>query len=72
MGLTQNRAVIHRWILAQADRPAITRKCELMAGVADEQRYLETILNRYTLSFILKTALIEVSIQKLNLKKHNY
>ena len=72
MGLTQNRAAIHRWILAQADRSAITRKCELMAGVADKQRYLETILNRYTLRFILKTALIEVSIQKLNLKKHNY
>ena len=65
MGLTQNRAAIHRWILAQADRSAITRKCELMAGVAEEQRYLETILNRYSLRFILKTALVEVSIQKL-------
>ena len=38
VGLTQNRAAINRWILAQAARSAITRKCELMAGVADEQR----------------------------------
>ena len=38
VGLTQNRAAINRWILAQADRSAITRKCELMAGVAEEQR----------------------------------
>ncbi|CAB4002634.1 Hypothetical predicted protein [Paramuricea clavata] len=38
VGLTQNRGAINRWILAQADRSAITRKCQLMAGVAEEQR----------------------------------
>ena len=57
MGLTQNRAAIHRWILAQADRSAITRKCELMAGVADEQRYLKTILNRYTIKIHFKNCI---------------
>ena len=57
VGLTQNRAAIHRWILAQADRSAITRKCELMAGVADEQRYLKTILNRYTIKIHFKNCI---------------
>ena len=44
MGFTQNRAAISRWILAKADRSAIRRKCELMAGVTEEQRY--TPLNK--------------------------
>ena len=38
VALTQNRGAVDRWILAQADRSAITRKCQLMAGVAEEQR----------------------------------
>ena len=38
VGLTQNRGAINRWILAQADRSAVTRNCQLMAGVAEEQR----------------------------------
>lgn len=38
VGLTKNRGAINRWILAQADRSAVTRKCQLMAGVAEEQR----------------------------------
>ena len=38
VGLTQNRGAINRCILAQADRSAVTRNCQLMAGVAEEQR----------------------------------
>ena len=38
VGLTQNRGAINWWILAQADRSAVTRNCQLMAGVAEEQR----------------------------------
>ena len=45
VGTTQNRGAIHRWILAQADRSAITRECKLMAGVAEEQSYI----NKYSI-----------------------
>lgn len=45
VGMTQNRGAIHRWVLAQADRSAITRKCKLMASVAEEQRYI----NKYSI-----------------------
>ena len=38
VGLTQNGGAINRWILAQADRSAVTRNCQLMAGVAEEKR----------------------------------
>ncbi|XP_028415026.1 uncharacterized protein LOC114538109 [Dendronephthya gigantea] len=48
VGLTQNRAAINRWILAQADRSAITRKCELMAGVAEEQRMRKDLDNTHS------------------------
>ncbi len=47
VGLTQNRAAINRWILAQPDRSAITRKCELMEGVAEEQRYYTVKYYKY-------------------------
>lgn len=40
MGLTQNRCGTNPWILAQADRSAVTRNYRLMAGVAEEQRYV--------------------------------
>lgn len=44
VGLTQNGSAINRWILAQADRSdtdksAAARNCQLMAGIAEEQRF---------------------------------
>ena len=35
-GITMNRNAVHRWILAQPDRCAITRQCEILAGISAE------------------------------------
>lgn len=37
-GFTLNRGAVQRWILAQPERSAITRQCELMAGIQGDDR----------------------------------
>lgn len=32
------KGAVKRWVLAQPDRAAVTRQCEMMAGLSDEQR----------------------------------
>ena len=38
IGMTQHRGAVQRWILAQPQHAAITRQCELMAGINDGKR----------------------------------
>ena len=37
--ITQNRGALHRWLLAQLERSAISRQCAEMAGVESAKRY---------------------------------
>ena len=37
-GITGNRGAIHRWIMSQHERAAITRQCEVMAGLTGQTR----------------------------------
>ena len=37
-GITGNRGAVHRWIMSQHERAAITRQCEVMAGVTGQTR----------------------------------
>ena len=38
VGFTLNRNAVHRWIMAQADRGAITRQCLKMTNNSSETR----------------------------------
>jgi hypothetical protein len=38
VGFTLNRGAVNRWILSQSERSAITRQCQKMAGVVDDER----------------------------------
>lgn len=38
VGFTLNRGAVHRWIMAQADRGAITRQCLMMTNSSSNQR----------------------------------
>ena len=38
VGMTLNRGAVHRWIMGQAERSAITRRCEEMANMSDIPR----------------------------------
>lgn len=38
-GFTLNRGAVHRWIMAQAERGAISRQCQIMAGLISDGRY---------------------------------
>ena len=40
IGFTLNRGAVHRWILGQSERCAITRSCQDMADMHDEHRYV--------------------------------
>ncbi len=40
MGFTLNRGAVHRWILGQAERSAISRMCQDMANISDVARYV--------------------------------
>lgn len=37
-GITLNRGAVQRWILSHPERSAITRQCEMMAGMQHEER----------------------------------
>lgn len=37
-GITLNRGAVQRWILSHPERAAITRQCEMMAGILPEER----------------------------------
>ena len=43
MGITLNKGAVHRWILGQAERSAVTRQCEAMANVTDIKRSVTKI-----------------------------
>ena len=38
VGFTMNRASVHRWLLSQSERAAITSKCKSMAGMNCKSR----------------------------------
>jgi hypothetical protein len=38
VGMTLNRGAVHRWIMGQAERSAITKQCKAMANVSDVSR----------------------------------
>jgi hypothetical protein len=39
VGFTLNRGAVHRWILGQAERSAISRMCQDMANISEVTRY---------------------------------
>lgn len=41
IGFSLNRAAVHRWLLAQSERAAITKSCKDMAGVSGKPRYTQ-------------------------------
>jgi hypothetical protein len=43
VGITLNKGAVHRWIMGQAERSAITRQCEAMASVTDIKRSVTKI-----------------------------
>ena len=43
VGITLNKGAVHRWILGQAERSAVTRQCEAMANVTDIKRSVTKI-----------------------------
>lgn len=42
--MTLNKGAVHRWLLGQAERSAISRECETMANVNNHTRYIDVIL----------------------------
>ena len=38
VGITLNKDAVHRWLMGQAERSAITRQCEAMACVTEVER----------------------------------
>ena len=39
VGFTLNRGAVHRWILGQAERSAISRMCQDMANISEVTMY---------------------------------
>ena len=39
IGITLNKGAVHRWLMSQAERSAITRQCEAMANINEVTRY---------------------------------
>ena len=39
VGFTLNKGAVHRWILGQSERCAISRNCQEMANITDVERY---------------------------------
>ena len=37
---TLNRGAVHCWIMSQAERSAISRQCQIMAGLVSDGRYI--------------------------------
>ena len=40
VGFSMNRASVHRWLLSQSERAAITAQCKFMAGLDKKPRYV--------------------------------
>ena len=38
VGMTLNKGAVHRWLMWQAERSAITKQCEVMANVTEVTR----------------------------------
>ena len=38
VGMTLNKGTVHRWLMSQAERSAITRQCETMANITETTR----------------------------------
>jgi hypothetical protein len=38
IGITLNKGAVHRWLMGQAERSAITRQCEAMASITETTR----------------------------------
>ena len=38
VGMTLNKGAVHRWLMGQAERSAITKQCEVMANVTEVTR----------------------------------
>ena len=39
IGITLNKGAVHRWLMSQAERRAITRQCEAMTNINEVTRY---------------------------------
>ena len=44
IGFTLNRAAVHRWLLLQSERAAITSQCKSLAGMECQPRYGQATL----------------------------
>ena len=44
IGITLNKGAVHRWLMSQAERSAITRQCEAMANINEVTRYNKPII----------------------------
>ena len=44
IGITLNKEAVHRWLMSQAERSAITRQCEAMANINEFTRYNKQII----------------------------
>ena len=63
VGFTMNRASVHRWLLSQSERAAITGQCKDMAGMNRKPRHA-SIFAKWNLVHIT------VTIQLLDHHKH--
>jgi hypothetical protein len=39
-GISMNRPAVHRWLLSQSERAAITKQCKSMSGIDCQSRYV--------------------------------
>ena len=40
VGFSMNRSSVHRWLLSQAERAAVTQRCKSMSGMSHKSRYV--------------------------------
>lgn len=40
VGFSMNRTSVHRWLLSQAERAAVTQRCKSMSGMNNKSRYV--------------------------------
>ena len=52
IGFSLNRAAVHRWLLSQSERAAITSQCKSLAGMECKPRYGQTTLVKLKLHIL--------------------
>ena len=53
VGFSLNRGAVHRWIMSQAERGAITHQCRVMAGLVSHGRLVFCFINNLKNQFAL-------------------